>query len=127
MILDAGIATILRGHNNAGNGEPVNMVYDKEVFKSYYGEKTVGIQRFRAAKSDNEQADLLIEIQHCGDIRTNMDVCQLESFNSSGISGLYKILQVQRILDSDGIPMSDLTLQRIDPIENGLWKQSKIF
>lgn len=128
MDLNGGIATILRGHNAADNGDPVDMVYDIEIMKSYYGEKTVGIQRFYTAKSYDGQADLLVEIQRCGGILANTDVCRLESFYDSGISGTYKILQAQHVLDENGTPMTDLTLQRIDPIEEeNEWKRSNPF
>lgn len=128
MVLDAGVLKILRGHNEAENGDPVHMVYDIEIFRSYYGEKTVGIQRFYTAKSVDSQADLLVEIQRCGAVLANKDVCRLKSFKDSGISGDYKILQAQQVLDEDGIPMTDLTLQRIDPIEEGEeWKTSNNF
>lgn len=128
MVLDAGVLKILRGHNEAENGDLVRMVYDIEIFRSYYGEKTVGIQRFYTAKSVDSQADLLVEIQRCGAVLANKDVCRLKSFRDSGISGDYKILQAQQVLDEDGIPMTDLTLQRIDPIEEGEeWKTSNNF
>ncbi len=128
MVLDAGVLKILRGHNEAENGDPVRMVYDIEIFRSYYGEKTVGIQRFYTAKSVDRQADLLVEIQRCGAVLANKDVCRLKSFKDSGISGDYKILQAQQVLDEGGIPMTDLTLQRINPIEEGEeWKTSNNF
>ena len=41
MVLDAGIANIFRGRNAAENGEMPNIVYDIQIFSSYYGEKTV--------------------------------------------------------------------------------------
>lgn len=116
MVLDAGIATVLRGRNAAENGEMPNMVYDQTVTKSYYGEKTVGFQRFFTAQANDNQADLLIEIQRCGAI-TTADVCQLESFYDSGVSGTYKIVQAQQVIDEDGQQRTDLTLQRIEPIE----------
>lgn len=119
MVLDAGIATVKRGHNTAANGEPMNMVYDIDLFVSYYGEKTVGFNRFFTAKENGLQADLLIEIQRFGGIVANKDIVELRSFKDSGVSGEYKILQVQHVLNDDGLPMTDLTLERISPIEEG--------
>lgn len=118
MVLDAGIATILRGHDTAENGEMPHVVYDIQIFQSYFAEKTVGISRFYAAKSNDSQADLLLEIQRCGMIRPS-DVCRVQSFVDSGISGDYVVLQAQQILNDDNLPATDLTLQRIDPIEGG--------
>lgn len=116
MELNDGIATILRGQNTAKNGDMPNIEYTLEVFKSYYGEKTVGFSRFFTAKANDSQADLLIEIQRCGEIRDS-DICRLESFRDSGVSGDYVIVQAQSVLDDDERPMTDLTLQRIEPIE----------
>lgn len=116
MELDAGIATILRGRNTAGNGEMPNIVYDTQIFKSYYAEKTVGITRFYTAQSNGSQADLLIEIQRCGSIRPS-DICRLQSFYDSGISGDYVVIQPQQVINEDNLPATDLTLQRIEPIE----------
>lgn len=116
MVLDVGIANIFRGRNAAENGEIPNMVYDTQVFSSYYGEKTVGFSRFFTAKSNDSQADFLIEIQRCGAIMPN-DVCKMQSFVDSGISGTYKIVQVQHVTDEDGLLKTDLTLQRVNPIE----------
>ena len=116
MELNAGIATILRGRNTAGYGEMPNMVYDNQIFQSYYAEKTVGVTRFYTAKSNGSQADLLIEIQRCGDIRPS-DVCRLQSFYDSGISGDYVVIQPQQVVNEDNLPVTDLTLQRIEPIE----------
>ena len=116
MVLDAGIATILRGRNAAENGEMPNIVYDDQIFQSYFAEKTVGYQRFYTAQSNGSQADLLIEIQRCGAIRPS-DVCRLQSFYDSGISGDYVVVQPQQVTNADGLPATDLTLQRIEPIE----------
>lgn len=118
MNLNDGIATILRGENTAENGEMPHVEYSKVIFESYFAEKTVGFSRFFTAKANDSQADLLIEIQRCGVIRDS-DVCRLESFRDSGISGDYVIIQSQNILDDDERPMTDLTLQRISPIEGG--------
>lgn len=116
MELNDGVATIIRGQNTAENGEMPNIEYTLEIFSSYYGEKTIGFTRFFTAKANDSQADLLIEIQRCGSIRDS-DICRLSSFKDSGISGDYVIVQVQNMLNDDDQPMTDLTLQRISPIE----------
>lgn len=116
MRLDAGIATICRGQNTAQNGEMPNIQYNKKIFESYYAEKTVGVTRFRTAQANNVRADVLIEIQRCGAITTE-DICTVQAFDDAGISGTYKIVQVQNVWDENGLQMTDLTLQRIEPIE----------
>ena len=113
MTLDGGIARIRRGRNTAESGKKPVMVYDQEVFASYYGEKTVGIKRFEAAKANQDRADILVEVLRCGGISTE-DRCVLEPFAADAMAGMFKILMVQHLEDEDGRPVTDLTLERID-------------
>ncbi len=105
MLLDAGIATIWRGRNAAPAGSLPKMVFDTQYYRSYYGDKTVGITRFWTAKSYNDRADLLVEIQRNAGIST-ADRCQLEP-----------AFDVQHLLDEDGQPVTDLTLERVSAID----------
>ena len=116
MLLDAGIATIWRGRNAAPGGSLPKMVFDTQYYRSYYGDKTVGITRFWTAKSYNDRADLLVEIQRNAGIST-ADRCQLEPAFDAAAAGYYKILQVQHLLDEDGQPVTDLTLERVNAID----------
>lgn len=115
MLLDSGIATIRRSVNVAPAGDkPMYALTD--FFESYYGEKTVGINRFYAAKAHDDRADFLIEIQRNGGIRTS-DVCYLSPFMDAPATGVYKIIQVQHVFDEDNLPKTDLTLERIDGVD----------
>lgn len=115
MLLDSGIATIRRSHNTAPAGDMPVYEYT-DFFESYYGEKTVGINRYYAAKAHDDQADFLIEIQRNGGIRTS-DICYLSPFMDAPATGMYKILQVQHVFDEDNQPKTDLTLERIDGVD----------
>ena len=116
MILDAGIATIYAGRNTAKKGEKPNIVYDREYCRSYYGNRTVGLNRFYRAKEFDERADILIRVDRNGGITTNHK-CKLEPFESLDATGTYKIIMVQQVTDEDGLPATDLTLERIEGIE----------
>ena len=116
MIRDSGIATVWRGRNTAPAGAKPVMVCDQKIVADYYGEKTVGIQRFYTARAQNARADLLVEIDRCGRILPD-DRCQLESASNGADTGLYKIIQVQHLTDEDSLPVTDLTLERIDSID----------
>lgn len=116
MLLDAGIATIWQGRNTALAGSFPKMVFDIQFFRSYYGDKTMGVTRFWTAKSYNDRADLLVEIQRNAGIST-ADRCQLEPAFDAAAAGYYKILQVQHLLDEDGQPVTDLTLERVNAID----------
>ena len=117
MLLDAGIATIWRGMNTASPGGLPVTEYTQQYFASYYGDKAVGVQRYWTARAHDDRADLLIEIQRNAGIST-ADRCQLQPALDEAAAGLYKILQVQHLLDSDGQPVTDLTLERIDSLES---------
>lgn len=117
MLLDDGVVTIWAAQNTAQPGELPQNSYTKRVYMSYYGQKKVGLQRFWAAQAHNSRADLLIRIQRCGAIST-AHRCKLAPSLDIQTAGWYKILQVQHLLDEDGLPASELTLERIDNIES---------
>lgn len=117
MLMNDGVATILRGHNTAAVGAMPVMEYEP-LIETYYGEKTVGINRYWTAKSNDAQADLLIEIPLLPDV-TVQDRCKLEPYLMP-TGGTYKILQVQHVKDEDGQPCTDLTLELIDPLDDTL-------
>lgn len=116
MLLDSGIATIWRLETVSRPGEMPKGTYSREYYKSYYGEKTVGFARYWAAKAHDMQASLMIEIQRNGGINT-ADRCELDSYMDTGVSGFYKIVQVQHLNNEDGLPVTDLTLERIEAID----------
>lgn len=117
VLLDAGIARIYRGTNAAAPGSMPQMQYTTPYFASYYGSKTVGITRFWTAAAHDDRADLLIEVQRNSGIST-ADRCQLQPSFDLESAGYYKILQVQHLLDEDGLPVTDLTLQRVEALND---------
>lgn len=116
MRLDSGIATIWRAELTSSPGEKPKESFTREFFKSYYGDKTVGITRYWTAKAHDSQANFLVEIQRNAGI-TTADRCQLKAYLDAEVDGYYKILQVQHLLDENGLPVTDLTLERIDCID----------
>lgn len=116
MLLDSGVAVVWRGHNTAPAGSLPKPVFDQQYFRSYYGDKTVGIARFYTAKGQNDRADLLVEIERNAGIST-ADRCELLPAFDAAAAGYYKILQVQHVTNEDGQPATDLTLERIDAID----------
>lgn len=116
MLLDAGVATIWRKEEISSPGEMPIEKYTIPFFKSYYGEKNVGYSRYWTAKAHDMQADFLVEIQRNTGIST-ADRCQLEPYYGAEMEGYYKIVQVQHLLNSDNLPVTDLTLERIDAID----------
>lgn len=117
MLLDSGIATIWRGTNTAPAGDMPVIEYTIQFFQSYYGDKTVGINRYWTAMAHDDRADLLVEIQRNSGIST-ADRCEISPVLDIESAGMYKIIQVQHLLDEDGQPVTDLTLERIHAIDD---------
>jgi len=102
MLHDSGIVTIYRVSVDE-NGPPPKV--EKLVKKSahYFGEMTVGIQRYYAAAKVDQQIDLLIEIWRDNQIATK-DVARIED-------RYYLIRQVTPTKDEDGILVTRLSLE----------------
>ena len=78
MILDAGIALFYHAATQKPGGMPSR---DGTLFhRCWYGERTVGIQRYYTAKQYDDRADLLIrilQVQFLRDDEAGEDVCDL--------------------------------------------------
>lgn len=112
MRLDDGIATIYKPRQIGEPGKMAKEEHTERYFASYYANKTVGITRFWTAASHNDRADLLIEIQRNAGISTG-DRCRLEPYLDEQATGYYKIIEAQHLIDEDGNPVTDLTLERM--------------
>lgn len=110
MILGDGIVTVVREVNVAEKGRLPKYEYT-EICKSYYAQKTVGMNRYYIAKGQNDNIDMLIRIQHSNDIHPATDKARIDN-------EYYRITQLQQIIDEDGLPMTELSLERIEDIEN---------
>ena len=100
MNLDSGIARICRCTETATPGELPGETWT-EVCASYYGEKTVGVQRYYTAK-----------VQRNRDIFPVRDRVQLDD------GTFYRITQVQHVEDEDGLPMTALSLERLEGLDH---------
>lgn len=122
MLLDNGIMTVYRQENVSQPGDMPQYTWSP-VWQSYYGEKTVGINRYYTAKAHDDQTDMLIEVQRNRDIstandRVGIDRRYLGMESVDGDNNIYfRITQIQHIFDDDGLPMTDLALERVDGLE----------
>ena len=109
MLLDGGILTLYRQENTAGPGEMPSYRW-KAWWQSYCGDKAVGVNRYYIAKAQDDQIDRLVEVHRNRDISPAAD--------RAGIGGrYYRIVQAQHVLDEDGLPMTDLSLERVEGLE----------
>jgi hypothetical protein len=108
-MFDAGTVTICTLRNTAAAGQmPKEQL--QTVTAAYFGERTVGYNRYYAAAGVNEQIDLLIRIWRTNQVRIGMYAVLSMSEND----GQYRITNVQQLLDDDGLKVTDLTLQRLE-------------
>lgn len=117
MLLDSGILEIWRGENTAHPGSMPKYEYQK-IWAGYYGEKTVGLQRMQFAMQNDAQADLLVQIQRAYSLKPE-DRVKLFPYAYQPEEGmnLYKVTQIQQVADDDGLPKTDLTLQRLEGLD----------
>nr|DAR74435.1 MAG TPA: hypothetical protein [Caudoviricetes sp.] len=111
MLHDSGIVTIYKVSVDE-NGPPPKV--EKLVKRSthYFGEMTVGIQRYYEAAKVGQQIDRLIEIWRDPNIKTR-DIAQIED-------RFYFIRQITPTKDEDGILVTRLSLEEDD---SGTWSE----
>lgn len=106
MTLDSGILTVCKLKNTAAAGQmPVMQLAQQSTH--YYGERTVGYNRQYAAMGVNQQIDMLVRIWQDRAVKIGM-YAVLEDGSQ------YRIDNVQHLLDSDGLEVTDLTLGALE-------------
>ena len=109
MLLDAGIATVYRQTLISDRGDMPRYQWT-EIWKSFYGEKTVGLTRYYAGMDHNDQIDLLIQVQRNRGLSPATDRVEIDG-------EYYRITQAQHVIDVEGLPMTDLSLERVESLE----------
>lgn len=113
MTLDSGTLVIKRPTVATPDGGMPSVTY-QDVFAGYYGSRTVGYNRYFTALAADDQIDLLVRIQRF--VASNADLAVLTPAGADGTGGTYNIVQVQHLEDDDGLPVTDLSLQRTEGI-----------
>lgn len=108
-MFDAGTITVCNLENIADPGRmPVQKLVS--VTSAYFGERTVGYNRYYAAAGVNQEIDLLVRIWRCPAVKIGMYAVLTMSEND----GQYRITNVQHLLDDDGLKVTDITLVRLE-------------
>lgn len=115
MPLDSGELTVWRGKNTAPPGGMPRMEY-REIFCGCYERRTVGVTRHYAAKRHGDRADALVRIQRTYRLSAAEDRVTLAPYDHED-TGAYRITQIQHVEDGDGLPATDLTLERDKKID----------
>ena len=117
MPLDSGTLTAWRGTNMAEAGGMPALRYT-QIWGSYYEDRTVGIQRYYTAMQHDSRVDAMVRVQRTYELRPASDRIVLSPYSHEDGSA-YRIIQLQQVLDVDGLPVTDLTLERDDGIDAG--------
>ena len=113
---DAGICTICKLTDDAEQG---NMPQEKlePQDSSFFEERSVGYNRQYAAMGVSERIDMLIRIWRNATIHIGMYAVLTEYEGQENEKGdQYRIINVQHLLDDDGLKVTDLTLSRMDQL-----------
>lgn len=117
MPLDSGTLTAWRGANTAEAGKMPALKYT-QIWGSYYEDRTVGIQRYYTAMQHDSRVDAMVRVQRTYELQPASDRIVLSPYSHEDGSA-YRIIQLQQVLDDDGLPVTDLTLERDDGIDAG--------
>ncbi len=108
-MMDAGVLSVCSLTNTAQAGAmPVERL--TPVATAYFEERTVGYNRYFTAMGANEQVDLMVRSWRLPEARAGMYAV----LSSSENDGQYRIIQVQHLLDDDGLKVTDLSLRRLE-------------
>ena len=91
----------------------------KQIWGAYYQDRTIGIQRWYTAQQHGDRPDFLVRVPRTWELSTATDRVILEPFGWQDNGGAYRIVQIQQVLDDNGLPATDLTLERDDGINAG--------
>lgn len=112
MVLDSGTLTVWRGVNVTPPGGMPEMDYT-HIWTSYYAERTVGVTRWYSAQQYGDRPDLLVRVPRNYGLSVGSDVVRLSPFTHKDTSE-YSIIQIQHIIDEDGLPATELSLQKTE-------------
>lgn len=115
LVLDSGTLFLQRGVNMAPPGEAPEMEMTT-VWGSYYAARTVGVQRYYTAMEHANRADIVVRIPRYYGVQPDTDRILLTPVDHED-DGVYKVLQVQHVLDEDRLYATDLTLERVGALD----------
>lgn len=121
MRLDNGIVTVYRNTLSSQPGEMPAYTWT-EIFQSYFGSRTVGVNRYYTAKAHDDNVDMLIEIAPVLTLstadRAGIDRAYFGLDPVEGDNNIYfRITQIQQTEGEDYLPSTLLSLERIEGLE----------
>lgn len=117
MRFDSGEITFYAKRNSAQNGLRPAASY-AELLTCCYAELTVGVSRYNQAKQNDAQIDMLVRIPRTFALRTEY-AATIEPYSHEGSDEIFTIYQIQQTSDEDGLPVTDISLERNEGIDAG--------
>ena len=117
MPLDAGELTVWRGTNSAPAGGMPAMDYT-QVWGSCYENRTIGVTRYYTAQQHGDRADVMVRVPRTYVISPAEDRIILNPYDHRD-GNAYRVTQKQDVLDENGLPATDLTMERDEGIDAG--------
>ena len=115
MAYDSGTLELRRGTNTAPAGAAPVLTYEP-VWGCYYEARTVGLTRWYTAMEHADRVDLVVRVPRYYGVLTATDRVVLTPVDHED-DGLYKVVQVQQVSDEDGLPATDLSLERTGDLD----------
>ena len=116
-MLDSGELTVWRGANGSLPGEMPVLTYT-QIWGSYYQDRTVGVTRYYTAQQNGDRVDAVVRVMRTYEVSPAEDRVILQPYTHQDGSA-YRITQKQDVLDENGLPVTDLTLERDEGIDAG--------
>lgn len=85
---------------------------------SYYENRTIGVTRYYTAQQHGDRADVMVRVHRTYEIRPAEDKIILNPYDHED-GNVYRVTQKQDVIDDNGLPATDLTLERDEGIDAG--------
>lgn len=117
MRFDSGEITFFTKSNSAQNGlMPVGSY--TPIMTTCYSDLTVGVSRFNQAKQNDAIIAMLLRIPRTHVLNSG-DVATLAPYAYDAGDAIYQVYQVQYTEDDNGLPVTDVSLERYRGLDAG--------
>ena len=87
-----------------------------QIWSSFYQARTIGVTRYYTAQQHGDRADVMVRVHRTYAVNPATDKVILNPYDHEDGSA-YRITQKQDVEDDNGLPATDLTLERDEGID----------
>lgn len=117
MTYDSGEVKFFRKSNAAEPGRMPVAEYT-QIMETCYSERTIGSYRYAQAKQFDVQLEGLIRIPRTYALKAG-DAATLKPYSHEMDGEIFAVYQVQQVEDDDGLPATDVSLERFGGADAG--------